>query len=109
MVWELAKIMDRQTARCSAVFQAVYSYICSPSSPSHNTPPLLPVPTIALRVSVDVKSCGGAGGGGRGVERERDHSCKQLILWCNYVSHDARPSERLGHIISQYVQFSSSL
>ena len=51
----------------------------------------------------------GGGGGGAGGERERDHSCKQLILWCNYVSHDARPSERLGHIISQYVQFSSSL
>ena len=33
------------------------------------------------------------GGGG---ERERDHRCKQLFLWCNYVSHDARPSERLG-------------
>ena len=30
-------------------------------------------------------------GGGGG-----DHRCKQLILWCNYVSHDARNSERLG-------------
>ena len=32
------------------------------------------------------------------TKRERegggDHRCKQLILWCNYVSHDARPSER---------------
>ena len=35
----------------------------------------------------------GGGGGGGG---ERDHRCKQLILWCNYVSHEARPSERLG-------------
>ena len=38
---------------------------------------------------------GGGGGGGEG-RRERDHRCKQLILWCSYVCHDARPSERLG-------------
>ena len=24
------------------------------------------------------------------------HACVQLTLWCNYVSHDAIPSERLG-------------
>ena len=40
----------------------------------------------------------GVGGGVavRERERERDHRCKQLFLWCSYVSHDARPSERLG-------------
>ena len=61
-------------------------------------PPILPVPAIGLRVSVDVNhhvyfTKGGGGGGGG---RERRHRCKQLILWCNYVSHHARPSERLG-------------
>ena len=79
-----------------------YIYIYIYSSPHHTTPPpLLPVFTIGLRVSVDVKhhvyftkrererERGGGGG-------ERDHRCKQLILWCNYVSHDARNSERLG-------------
>ena len=71
----------------------IYIYILFPH---HITPaPLLPVFTIGLRVSVDVKhhvyfTKRGGGGG------ERDHRCKQLILWCNYVSHDARNSERLG-------------
>ena len=66
-----------------------------PLPPSHDTtPPLLPVPTIGLRVSVDVKhhvyfTKRERGGG-------RDPRCKHLILWCNYVSHDTRPSERLG-------------
>ena len=65
--------------------------------PNHITPPpLLPVPTIGLRVSVDVKHHVYKGGGGGGGERERDRRCKQLILWCNYVGHDARPSEWLG-------------
>ena len=34
---------------------------------------------------------GGGGGGGEIIDVKTE-----LILWCSYVSHNARPSERLG-------------